>query len=216
MLDEDNSRYLSQVLRIKISEKINVTDGNGHLAVAEVTVADKKKSVIEIETIEQFTAQSPFIHIAIAPTKNPQRFEWFIEKACEVGISSIIPLETERSEKSFKKWERAARISVSAMLQSRQAFKTELQPQIKFHEFVNSFESNKKYIAHCEEGEKCEIERSQAENTVVLIGPEGDFSEQEIYHAISAGYEPVSLGSNRLRTETAGLVAAVLLKFNIR
>lgn len=212
ILSEENSRHLSQVLRMNPDEKIHLTDGLGSLATATIKIPDKKKTIAFIYQHEKFSRSLPETTIAICPVKNPQRFEWFLAKAVEIGVSAVIPLFSERTERTFLKKERMEKIIISSMIQSRQVWKTHLARQIKFEEFIRKATDDNKFIAHCLESEKINLIRLKG-NSTILIGPEGDFTGQEISEAINLGYQPVSLGTTRLRTETAGIVAAVLLKF---
>lgn len=210
-LNEENAKYLSSVLRIHEQAKIQLTDGRGLLATALVTEAHKKKSRVHILETLPCAARKRQVTIAISPLKNPQRYELFIEKACELGTYAIVPLICHRSEKHFQKKERAERIAISALLQSRQYFKTLIPEERLFNDFISSVSSQSKLIAHCLDGEKNRIAKNSADTSTVLIGPEGDFTAEEIEYAVAKGFEPISLGETRLRSETAGIAAAVLL-----
>lgn len=211
LLSEENSKYLSVVLRIREGEQIHLTNGEGLLATGIVAKADKKQAEIAIRDITKRECPSPTVTIAISPVKNPQRFEWFIEKACELGTFEIIPLICQRTEKHFHKKERAEKIAVSAMLQSQQVFKTKMAKEVAFTNFVASADYDQKLIAHCLEGEKKNVLGLTKKHSVILIGPEGDFTQEEVQAALGHNFTSVSLGENRLRTETAGIAAAVLL-----
>lgn len=211
-LDEDTSRHIFQVLRMSIGDRLRVTDGKGHLYDAVISSAHKKHSVVAIQHLQQISPASRQTAIAISLLKNSARFEWFIEKATELGIGSIFPLVCERTEKQKFRYERIHSIMVSAMLQSQQAWLPNLSEPVKF---ANALEVKfpHQFIAHCEtrEGKQLLSKASTKQGALVLIGPEGDFSSSEIDQALNAGFIPVSMGNTRLRTETAGLLAAAML-----
>lgn len=213
-LSEDSSRHVAQVLRMKEGEQIIITNGKGQTLTAEITLAHKKKTGVKILHQEIEPPRKPQVTIAISFIKSTSRFEWFLEKATELGVSAIIPLLCKRTEKAHFKEERMKTILVSAMLQSRQSWLPELSAPMKINDLIQSKNYDQKFIAHCAEEEKKELKNLIAGknlSSIILIGPEGDFTEEEIQAAIQQGYQPVSLGETRLRTETAGLVAAVLL-----
>lgn len=213
-LSEETSRHVSQVLRMKEGEEIIITNGKGYTIKANIVLADKKKTKIII-TSKQFSERpSPKTCIAISLIKNNNRFEWFAEKATEIGISAIIPLLCHRTEKTHFKKERINSILISAMLQSQQSWLPELGEPLKFSEIIESENYDQQFIAHCIEKDKKELSEivSKEASKIILIGPEGDFTEEEIFAAIQHNYVPVSLGQTRLRTETAAIVAAVLIK----
>jgi 16S rRNA (uracil1498-N3)-methyltransferase len=214
ILSEETSKHVSQVLRMKEGEEIRITNGKGYTKIAKIILPDKKKT--KVETIgQQFTdPQRPEITIAISLIKNTSRFEWFVEKAAEIGVSAIIPLICKRSEKTHFRIERIRSILISAMLQSQQSWLTKISEPVKFSDIIKNENQEQKFIAHCLPYEKKELKDAsiKTNSKIILIGPEGDFTEEEIQHALQEGYLPVSLGDTRLRTETAGMVAAVLLK----
>ncbi len=214
ILSEETSRHIIQVLRMKEGEQIIITNGKGYTLNATIVSADKKKTKVKI-TGKQFSDRPiPKKTIAISLIKNNNRFEGFIEKAAEIGISTIIPLICRRSEKTHFKMERTRSILISAMLQSQQSWLPELSEPVKISEIIKNEKYDQKFIAHCVDDEKKELKdlvRDTA-SKIILIGPEGDFTEEEIQTALEQNYIPVSLGETRLRTETAGIVAAVLLK----
>ncbi len=214
MLDEDTSKHCVQVLRMREGEKLQLTDGKGSSYTASIVSADKKKCSVRIEESSYKKQETKMVCIAISLLKNANRFEWFLEKAVEIGVQQIVPLLCERTEKQQYKRERLQTIVVSAMLQSRQVWLPSLHQPTAFTEVINSSESfTQKLIAHCiDDNDKTEINTTSIQNNVqMLIGPEGDFTEKEIALALQNGYWPVSLGSTRLRTETAGVVASALL-----
>ncbi|MEO8960387.1 MAG: RsmE family RNA methyltransferase [Ginsengibacter sp.] len=214
VLSEDSSKHIAQVLRMKEKGQLLITNGKGRILSAEIIVADKKKTEVQIIREEFIPPSGSKLTIAISLIKNASRFEWFIEKATEIGVSAIIPLICKRTEKSHFRFERIQSILISAMLQSSQAWLPELSSPTKFSDVVKG-DYYQKFIAHCLEEEKKNLPDSIGDKDgarIILIGPEGDFTEDEIQIAIRQNYIPVTLGLNRLRTETAGLVAAVLLK----
>ena len=216
-LDEATSKHIIQVLRMQLGEQLQLTNGKGKLLTAAITNDNRKKVVVTIYHTEESKAYPSKISIAISPVKNNTRFEWFLEKATEIGVAEIIPLICARTEKQQFKWERMNAILVSAMLQSQQVWLPILREPIKFSKYLsdlNRVPSLLKMIAHCEdENYKQSLQKiaDPASDQLILIGPEGDFTTQEIDYALQNGCVPVSLGNTRLRTETAGIVAAALL-----
>jgi 16S rRNA (uracil1498-N3)-methyltransferase len=211
-LDEDASKHIISVLRMTKGEKLLLTDGKGKIAEASIVDDNRKRCavILEKETTQQ--PLQPNITIAISLIKNSSRFEWFLEKATEIGINEIIPLICERTEKEKFRFERMQGLLVSAMLQSQQAWLPKLHPPTDYNEVLNSF-SDQKFIAHCIDSEKQSLAQyKNVGNKIILIGPEGDFTPGEISAALKKDFTPVSLGSTRLRTETAGMVAATLLR----
>lgn len=213
VLSEETSRHAVQVLRMKEGERIMITDGKGRTLTTEITFADKKKTKVKIIQKDFLERPSPQNAIAISLIKNSNRFEWFIEKATEIGISTIIPLICKRSEKAHFKKERIRSILISAMLQSKQSWLPELSEEVSFFDLVNLDDHQQKFIAHCLPEEKKQLKNvlEPGSSKIILIGPEGDFTPEEIKKALEQNYVPISLGDTRLRTETAGIVAAVLL-----
>ena len=214
VLDEDTSRHVVQVLRMKEEEKLNLTDGKGNLITAEVIDAYKKHCSVKIIDTQHTAQDTRKVTIAISLLKNTSRFEWFLEKATEIGISEIIPLICERTEKQKFRYDRMKGICISAMLQSQQTWLPVLHEPKQFnHLAIEQFDDQQKFIAHCEEsGQKNNLSTFQSLNhSMILIGPEGDFTKREIELALQNNFIPVSLGETRLRTETAGIVAATLL-----
>jgi 16S rRNA (uracil1498-N3)-methyltransferase len=213
-LDEDESKHCTRVLRLREGDKISVTNGKGtiyHCVIASVG----KKCLVEVESIEEDQKGRNKIHIAIAPTKNIDRFEWFLEKATEIGIGRITPLVCHHSEREKIKEERLHKVLVSAMKQSLSSFLPQLDPAEEFGAFVRKPHAGNKFIAFIDPGVTLELKDFKLRNdpSLLLIGPEGDFSREEVENAKSEGFIPVSLGASRLRTETAGLVACTLLNF---
>lgn len=213
-LSEEESKHAVRVLRLNVGDQVQLIDGVGGFYEAEIADAHPKRTQLRIlNYTPEFQKPDYHLHIAVAPTKNIDRIEWFLEKATEIGIQEITPIISEHSERKEVKTERLNKVIVSAMKQSLKAYMPLLNEAIGFDTFLNKIESEKdlnKAIAHCEEdAEKKYLnqEFKKGQSYLVLIGPEGDFSPVEIEKAISAGFIPVSLGEARLRTETAALYA---------
>ena len=209
-LNVEESRHCIKVLRMRKGDHIFLMNGKGSVFEAVIQIPDAKACRLEI--IQEERQQKRHLYrltVAIAPTKNMDRFEWFVEKSTEIGIDRIIPVICSRSERKDLKIERLEKILISAMKQSGQLYLPELSQPIAFKDFINRPFDGDKMIAHCEEGSKNGLKNSIApgKNVLILIGPEGDFDADEISYAIGKGYMPVSLGESRLRTETAGIVA---------
>ena len=212
-LDEESSRHIVQVLRMKEGELVMLTDGNGNTAEVEITDAHKKHCSVKIVRKEFVPRPSRQLTIAISLVKNASRFEWFLEKATELGTAEIIPMICERTERQKFKADRFQNILRSAMLQSMQIWLPLLHEPQSFREVVNFAQHDQRFIAHCLDRDKQSLHTlfdPLFSSHIVLIGPEGDFTNEEITHAIENGFAAVSLGSNRLRTETAGIFAAVI------
>jgi 16S rRNA (uracil1498-N3)-methyltransferase len=217
VLDEDTSRHIVQVLRMKKKERLELTDGKGKVFTVAIADDHKKKVVINVQESTYKPQDGRSITIAISLLKNANRFEWFLEKATEIGISEIIPMICERTERQHFRVHRLQNILVSAMVQSRQCWMPQLREPISFREMVESAAHQQKFIAHCIEEEKrnlSDMVDSSLSAQIMLVGPEGDFTEQEVRMAINHQFVPVTLGENRLRAETAGVVAAALLKLS--
>ena len=214
ILSEDTSRHIAQVLRMKNGDKISITNGHGKILSAEIINTDKKKTEIKVLGEQLIFPAEYNIAIAISLIKNNNRFEWFIEKATEIGISVIIPMICKRTEKNHFREDRIKSIAISAMLQSGQAWLPQISSPVRIDEIIKDEEYSQKFIAHCLEEERKDLADvvDKKSSRIILIGPEGDFTEDEVTGAIQQNFVPVTLGETRLRTETAGLVAAVLLK----
>jgi 16S rRNA (uracil1498-N3)-methyltransferase len=250
-LDEDNSRHIVQVLRMKTGGALQLTDGKGTLLTGAITEAHKKKCIVQVQHAGFQPAPQKKTCIAISLLKNANRFEWFLEKATEIGVDTIIPLLCERTEKQHFRQDRMQNILISAMLQSQQSWLPDLQPPSSFAKVAANSGHERRFIAHCLEEERvslADISRgdhsritfpkpeltdlaqipaqggsaanrisddatpaSAGNDTIILIGPEGDFSPAEIGLALQYKFLPVTLGATRLRSETAGVVAAALL-----
>lgn len=208
-LNEDESKHCIRVLRLKIGDLIYLTDGIGNLHKTELIDDHPKRCTIKILEVQKEYGKRPFtIHMAVAPTKNISRYEWFLEKATEIGIDQITPIICEHSERKEVKIARLERVILSALKQSLKTYLPQLSNTTKFNKFINQPFAGQKFIAYCE-GEPKLLKNlySPDSNVLILVGPEGDFSPQEVEQAIAAGFIPVSLGNNRLRTETAAVAA---------
>ncbi|HWB93368.1 MAG TPA: RsmE family RNA methyltransferase [Puia sp.] len=216
-LDEDNSRHAVQVLRMQRGEALQLTDGKGSLLTATIVDDHKKKCRVAITAALTSPQRATSTTIAISPLKNGSRFEWFLEKATEIGVSAIIPTLCERTERSSIRQQRLQNILVSAMLQSQQTWLPVLSDPMSLEQLIREVDAPRRYIAHCLEAPRATdnlagvVREQTPAASLILIGPEGDLSPKEVETALAAGYRPVSLGANRLRTETAGIVAATLL-----
>jgi 16S rRNA (uracil1498-N3)-methyltransferase len=209
-LNPEESKHAIKVLRMEAGDEICMIDGRGGLYYGIIDEPDAKGCVIRvIEKIEQYGRRNYSLHLAIAPTKNMDRMEWLIEKATEIGFDEITPLLCQRSERKSLNKERLEKIILSAMKQSIKAYMPVLHPMTRFHHFIEKTEEGTKLIAHCIETPKPSLKSKVAgkQKFVVLIGPEGDFSQEEVDQAKLKGFEEVHLGKSRLRTETAGIVA---------
>ena len=213
-LSEIESKHCVRVLRKKNGDKINVTDGKGNLYECIILNAHSKYCEFSIQKTIRQNKTTPPLHIVIAPTKNIDRFEFFLEKSSEIGIQEITPLLAFHSERKNIKQERLEKIVISACKQSKNFHFPILNKLTSFKEVLKS-KVPQKFIAHCEAQNKKELKDfSFEEETLILIGPEGDFSTKEIKEAIEAGFKPISLGKSRLRTETAGIVACTTVNLN--
>ena len=209
-LNEIESKHCIKVLRLNTNDQIELIDGKGSFYEAKIIDPNPKKCKIEItKTIHEFGKRNHYLHIAIAPTKNMDRFEWFLEKATEIGIDEVTPLLCDHSERKAIKNERLEKIMISAVKQSIKAYKPKLNPLTKYGDFIKQNFDGTKFIAHCEENEKQSLKANYktGSNSLILIGPEGDFSPNEIKLAKENNFRETSLGESRLRTETAGIVA---------
>jgi len=209
VFDKEESKHIVKVLRKKENDILHVTNGLGFLFVTEITIASDNKCTVKIVSYEQQEAPKYHLHVVVAPTKMNERYEWFLEKATEIGIQEITPIICEHSERKIIKTDRFQKILESAMKQSLHYYLPKLNEPIAFKDFVKTPKSGQLFIAHCEETSKKSLksELKTTEDVIILIGPEGDFSVKEIQLAIDNNFIPVSLGSTRLRTETAALVA---------
>ena len=210
-LSEDESKHACRVLRLKMNDEVSLLDGVGGVYHARIDEDNPKKCLLQIISVTKEIKPKHEVHIAIAPTKNMDRIEWFVEKATEIGMTELTLIICEHSERKIVKTERLEKILISAMKQSKRTFIPKLNPVITFSEFMKQHMQGA--LAHCEDGEKKTLKTVyQASNYPILIGPEGDFSSKEIASAKTNGFDFVVLGNTRLRTETAGLYACVQAK----
>jgi len=207
--DKEESRHIIKVLRKKDSDILHVTNGLGLVFETEITLASDNKCIVEVLSITKSPEPKFRLHLAVAPTKMNDRFEWFLEKATEIGIQEITPVFCDRSERKVVNKERFEKIILSAMKQSNETYLPKLNEAISFKEFIKQKNEGLQLIAHCEETDKKSLKEvlKPNENVTLLIGPEGDFSEKEIALALENNFQPVMLGNTRLRTETAAVVA---------
>jgi len=210
LLNETESKHAIRVLRLQNGNRVQVIDGTGGFYEAEITDANQKKCRLSVLKSQlEFGKKDFHLHIAIAPTKNIDRFEWFLEKATEIGIGEITPLLTSHSERKTINIERLEKILVSAMKQSLKAYLPKLNEITPIKHLIVNNKSKSKYIAYCDDIQKIHLKDAviRGQDTLILIGPEGDFSPEEVNLAVENGFKIVSLGTARLRTETAGIVA---------
>jgi 16S rRNA (uracil1498-N3)-methyltransferase len=215
LLNEDTSRHVVNVLRMEPGQELELTDGKGNLTTAVITDNHKKHCAVNIISNRFREEWMPRISLAVSLLKTTARFEWLLEKCTEIGINEIVPVICERTVKEKFRFERMKGICISAMLQSQQAWLPRLSQPASYKEVVMNSKQTQKFIGHCANGEKKELAatiNSPVSSSIVLIGPEGDFTENEISLALDQGFVPVSLGNTRLRTETAAVVASTLLR----
>lgn len=214
-MSENESHHCVKVLRMKRGDKVQFIDGKGGFYEGMIDYEDPMACRVRVHEKKPGYEKRPwFLHIAIAPTKNADRFEWFLEKATEIGVDRITPLVCDHSERRRIRKDRLERVILSAVKQSVKAWLPQLDDLTDYKEFIQGDYNNmQKFIAHCREGERKDLINlcNQADPSLVLIGPEGDFSEKEIELASKMNFIPVSLGNSRLRTETAGVVTAQIL-----
>ncbi len=209
VFDKEESKHIIKVLRKKEGDILQVTNGKGFLFHTEITIASDNKCTVKINAYEKQEALPYRLHLAVAPTKMNERYEWFLEKATEIGIQEITPIICEHSERKVIKTDRFQKIVESAMKQSLHYYLPILNEPVAFKEFIQTQQIGQLFIAHCEETDKRSLKNELQTNqdVLVLIGPEGDFSVKEIQLALEHNFIPVSLGATRLRTETAAVVA---------
>lgn len=214
ILSEEESKHAIRVLRMDTGDRLHLIDGRGGLYEAQIIDPHPKRTVLTILNVEEeFQRPKYHLHIAVGPTKNIDRIEWFLEKATEVGIQEITPVICEHSERKEVKLDRLNKVVVAAMKQSLKAYLPKLNPAVSFKQFLREIptEGVQKAIAHCVDTEKKYLNQvlEPAQHYIILIGPEGDFSEEEIDLALQMGFHPISLGEARLRTETAALATCM-------
>jgi 16S rRNA (uracil1498-N3)-methyltransferase len=211
VMDENESRHCITVLRMTRGDRLKLVDGNGNLYEGILSDPDPSGCRVTITSVtKDFEKREYRLHIAISPIKNQERFEWFIEKSVEIGVDVITPLICRNTEKPGIKKERIENIIISAMKQSLKAFRPALNEPVTFGAFINSDPDGIKMIAHCNlahERKKIDLIYEKTRDAVILIGPEGDFSEEELSLAFNNGFKSIHLGTSRLRTETAGIAA---------
>jgi 16S rRNA (uracil1498-N3)-methyltransferase len=210
ILPEQESQHCAKVLRMRDGDLLTITDGEGQFFDCKLLLSHPKKSMVTIlRQWEEPRKRDFLLHIAFSPTKQMDRNEWFVEKATEIGVDRFTPILGSFSERKEIKRERLDKIAIAAMKQSQQSRLPIIDEMLPFGKLVGQPFAGRKFIAHCYDLPKSPLSQSyrKGENALILIGPEGDFSEQEVAEAINNGFEPVSLGDTRLRTETASLVA---------
>lgn len=213
-LPADEAAHALRVLRLQPGDEVRLTDGQGGFYHARISECNRKRCMVEvIEREEQAPLWTGHLHLALAPTKNIDRMEWLAEKATEIGFDELTFLNCQWSERRIVKGERIEKILISAMKQSLKARLPKLNDITDFAQFVKQPVGGQKFIAHCHEGEKTPLRQAlqPGQDALVLIGPEGDFSPDEVALAVAEGFTPVTLGNTRLRTETAALVAVHLM-----
>lgn len=214
--DKQESKHIVRVLRKTEGDILNITNGQGLLFICEVILASDKKCLVQIKDVQKHQKERNYsIHIAIAPTKLNDRYEWFLEKATEIGVDEITPIICDHSERKVIKHDRMEKIIQSAAKQSLKYHFPILNPSVKLSDFLKTSQTGTLLIAHCEESPKKTLKSAlkKTDSITILIGPEGDFSLKEIALALQCKYIPVSLGTSRLRTETAGIVAVHSIAF---
>jgi 16S rRNA (uracil1498-N3)-methyltransferase len=216
ILSEEESKHCIKVLRLDVGSLLHLVDGIGGFYDAIIEDAHPKRAkLLIVNKLENFSKRNHYLHIAIAPTKNIERVEWFLEKATEIGIDEITPLICDRSERKEIKTERLNKVITSAVKQSIKAFHPKLNEAVRFSDLVSKSTNTQKFIAHCIDGSKVSIKDQLITNGnyLVMIGPEGDFTLQEVETAVNNNFIPISLGDSRLRTETAALEACFEINF---
>lgn len=215
-LGKEESQHCVKVLRLKENDTLYLTDGQGNLYKAEIVEAQPCScSVRVIETQEEYGKRDYYLHVAIAPTKNIARIEWFLEKATEMGIDEITPIICDHSEREIVKNERLEKIIVSAMKQSLKAYLPKLNEAIPIKQVILNAKEEHKLICYCQDDDRKKIQDiyKPKESVLIIIGPEGDFSEKEVQEALNNNFQKITLGKERLRTETAGLYAVQSIHF---
>ena len=214
-LGDEESKHCVRVLRLGVGDKLHITDGKGNLHLCKIVEAHQHHCTVKIESTQsEYEKMSYSLTMAVAPTKNIERYEWFLEKATEVGVTRFIPIECEHSERRIIKHDREMRVITSAVKQSLKAYHPELDELTPLRKLIQTPFEGQKFIAHCANVGKAKSYLpsiiKKTENILILIGPEGDFSPEEINFALENGFEPITLGNQRLRTETAALTATIM------
>lgn len=215
-LPEEESKHCVRVLRMTVGDELHLTDGKGNMYRCKVVSDNVKRCEVEVvETWPEYERMSYGLTMCVAPTKNIDRFEWFLEKATEIGISEVYPLECDHSERRQIKLEREEKVITAAVKQSLKAYHPVLHDLTSVRDIITMDFEGEKYIAHCDSsfGERPYLGNlvKKGANTLILIGPEGDFSKEEINFALQNGFKAISLGRERLRTETAAVVATTVV-----
>ena len=210
-LEEETRRHVFTVLRMSVGEMLVLTNGRGLSAEAEIVQADKKQLKVACKNYIQHSEPVQKLLLGISLLKNAARFEWMLEKVTEIGITEIVPLLTERTERQHFRKDRFEQILISASLQSQRFHFPVLHDPVRLEDCLTRQEISNKYIAHCMNGHREKLTGGSSDG-ILLIGPEGDFTPEELSMAEAKGYTPVTLGDSRLRTETAGIVGAVMLR----
>lgn len=216
ILSEEESKHCIKVLRLDSGSLLYLVDGNGGFYDAIIEDPHPKRTKLKIlGKVENFGKRNHYLHIAIAPTKNIERVEWFLEKATEIGIDEITPIICDRSERKEIKTERLNKVITSAIKQSIKAYHPKLNEAVRFNNLITQNTNTQKFIAHCIDGGKVTIKELLIPNSnyLIVIGPEGDFTLEEVEAAVNNNFIPVSLGDSRLRTETAALEACFEINF---
>jgi 16S rRNA (uracil1498-N3)-methyltransferase len=211
--DNNESKHIIKVLRKRKGDELWITNGEGYLFRAKIIDDSIKQCKVELISSKKTHPKSHWLHLAVAPTKMNDRFEWFLEKATEIGVDEITPIICDRSERKILKLDRMLRVIESAMKQSLQTYLPKLNEPVSLSEFLEKPTTGLLFIAHCEDSERHELKRRVGadQDVTILIGPEGDFTPYEIKNAMSKGYTPVAMGKTRLRTETAAIVACTIV-----
>jgi 16S rRNA (uracil1498-N3)-methyltransferase len=215
-LNEEESKHCIRVLRLETGDEVQLIDGKGGLYNATIKDAHPKRTILQINSvISSFNKRNHYLHIAVAPTKNIERMEWFLEKATEIGIDEITPIICQRSERKEVKVERLNKIITSAIKQSIKAYHPLLNEAVSYNQLLAKPFEGQKFIAHCEKGDKTSLQDALVKQGkyLVLIGPEGDFTPGEIDSALQNDFKAITLGESRLRTETAALEACFEVNF---
>jgi 16S rRNA (uracil1498-N3)-methyltransferase len=215
-LSEEESKHAIRVLRLEAGDAVQLIDGRGGFYNAVIQDAHPKRTILNITSVTaQFNKRNHYLHIAVAPTKNIERLEWFLEKATEIGIDEISLIITQRSERKEAKVDRLNKIITAAIKQSLKAYHPVLNDAVRLNQLLTRPFDGQKFIAHCESGAKLDLRKAikPGGNYLVLIGPEGDFAPAEIELALESGFKPITLGEARLRTETAALAACFEVNF---
>lgn len=214
LLPEEEARHCLKVMRMGTGDTLHVTDGKGNLFHTQILTADYRKCMLKVLKVQSEWGKRPYsIHIAVAPTKNADRTEWLVEKCVELGVDTISFIACERSERKFFKTDRIGKVAAAAMKQSLKSYMPAIHEIVPFKKYIEGLSEEQRFVAHLEEGNRQLLQSIAGRNGsyCVLIGPEGDFTPEEIKLALVKGFMPVSLGESRLRTETAGIVACHIL-----